>query len=214
MESEDQENYLTILEAWISLVTTIMRTIEYPLVETTITEDRFKWIMSPILEAGLPAAGICRKINQDFVYGPKLYQGLGLNKPHVTKDISHIKIMFTHMNYKTITGQLLTTSYEYLQLETGLSNPLKHQYRDLGAYNSTKTCLSDLWSFCESNGLLLTSEHPISFLQSEGDKELMPLLFKTGYRKTELSILNRCRKYLQILTISEVVHGDSKTISR
>lgn len=52
--------HLTRKDAWDALQMTVLKTLEYPLVALTLTEDECTHIMAPILERGLPAAGICR----------------------------------------------------------------------------------------------------------------------------------------------------------
>ena len=41
-------------DAWYCLNNTIMKTLEYPLMATTLTRDQCKQLMSPVLERGLP----------------------------------------------------------------------------------------------------------------------------------------------------------------
>jgi len=48
----------------------ILRKLEYPLVATTFTQQECQKIMSPILTAGLPAAGMTRTFPQALVHGP------------------------------------------------------------------------------------------------------------------------------------------------
>ena len=158
--------YIPRSDSWYALTTSIMKKIEYSLPTTTISETTFNWIMAPILDAGLPAAGICRKMKHAFVYGPKLYQGLGLHHPYITQFISHIITTCTHMRKSTLTGHLLATSYEYLQLETGLSEPFKHSYQEIGKFTTSKSWLTNLWETCELHRISLNEEHPPSLIQS------------------------------------------------
>ncbi len=46
--------FLSKNDAWYALTATIMKTVEYPMATTTMTEKDWKYIMAPILLASLP----------------------------------------------------------------------------------------------------------------------------------------------------------------
>ena len=56
-------------DAWQALTQTIMKKLEYPLLALTLTEDEGDFIMAPILNSGLPSAGLCRNIPRALLYG-------------------------------------------------------------------------------------------------------------------------------------------------
>ena len=62
----------------------VMKTLEYPLVALTLTEEECNYIMASILEGGLPRSGICRNIPRVFLYGDKEHQSLGMHNLHTT----------------------------------------------------------------------------------------------------------------------------------
>jgi hypothetical protein len=49
-------------DAWYALNFTIMKTLKYPMVATTLTEAKWDKVMSPLLAAALPASRITRKL--------------------------------------------------------------------------------------------------------------------------------------------------------
>jgi hypothetical protein len=57
-------------DAWFSITTTIMKTLQYPMAATTISEKEWEHIMAPVLKAGLPRAGIARTFPRDVLYAP------------------------------------------------------------------------------------------------------------------------------------------------
>lgn len=58
-------------EAWITLTTMIMKSLEYPLAATTLSEAECTEIMWIILKETLPKTGINRYICRDVLYGTK-----------------------------------------------------------------------------------------------------------------------------------------------
>ena len=75
-------------DAWQALTLTVMKKLEYPLIALTLTEKDCIYIMAPILESGLPKAGICRNTPRALIYGNKKHQGFGLHKLHTTMGIN------------------------------------------------------------------------------------------------------------------------------
>ena len=51
-------------DAWYTMNSTIMKTLQYPLLVTSFTEEECDWIMAPILNKGLSVAHICNKIDR------------------------------------------------------------------------------------------------------------------------------------------------------
>jgi hypothetical protein len=63
--------------AWYAITATIMKTLEYPMLATTITEASWDFIMSPIRKSGLP-----KQVSSNFpgkvLYEPRKIQGMGI----------------------------------------------------------------------------------------------------------------------------------------
>jgi hypothetical protein len=116
--------FLSKNDAWHSIQTTIMKTLEYSMIATTIQEKEWEYIMAPMLKVGLPRAGFARTFPRAVLYGPSLVQGLEVFHPWYHQEILHLLTILNHTEQKTITGQLLTTSFEQLRLELGTSGYL------------------------------------------------------------------------------------------
>jgi hypothetical protein len=65
-------------KAWFSIQSCIMKSLEYPLMATSLSKAQCNRIMKPILAARLPALRINRHLPQVAVHGPKRYQGVGI----------------------------------------------------------------------------------------------------------------------------------------
>jgi Reverse transcriptase (RNA-dependent DNA polymerase) len=61
-------SFLKRHEAWYAINVSIMKSVEYPLLATTMTKKQLDYVVSPILKAGLPKAGVCRTIARELVF--------------------------------------------------------------------------------------------------------------------------------------------------
>jgi hypothetical protein len=75
--------FLSQEDATYALHRTIMKTLEYPLVATTMDKLQWDYIMSPIIKLTLPRMGFVRSFPRDVVYGPEDLCGLGVLTPLV-----------------------------------------------------------------------------------------------------------------------------------
>lgn len=75
---------------WESMNTTVLQSIQYSLPSTTLSFSQCWKIMSKLLQAALPRAGIVRTIPRDLVYGPLKYQGLAVPCLFTHQQVEHI----------------------------------------------------------------------------------------------------------------------------
>ena len=97
-----------------------MKTVEYPMMATYLSKDQCETIMRPFLNAGLSASSICSKMPRPVIWGPLRYQGLGIHHLWMTQGVEHLLAMLRHASRQTLTGQLLWTTMEEVQLEIGV----------------------------------------------------------------------------------------------
>jgi hypothetical protein len=60
-------------EGWFLLQYCVMKTLEYPLMSTSLSKAQCNKIMKPFWAAALPALGINRHLTLTIVHGPQLY---------------------------------------------------------------------------------------------------------------------------------------------
>jgi hypothetical protein len=69
---------LSKADAWYALNSSLLPSLQYPMIATTISEKSWEYIMVPILRVGLPRSGIARNFPRDILYGRKSLQGFGI----------------------------------------------------------------------------------------------------------------------------------------
>ena len=94
--------FLSKNDAWYAINTTIMKTLEYPMTATTISEENWEHIMVPLLAAGLPRAGMARTFPRDILFGPTTVQGFGIIHPWYHQQILHLIALLEHTQQQTI----------------------------------------------------------------------------------------------------------------
>jgi hypothetical protein len=198
---------------WTALMSTVFPKLRYPLPATTLSKKECDSILSPLLKAALPAAGICRNFPRVLVFAPTKYQGLGVPNLYTEQGISHIFQCLHHAHQQSnITGQLLRASLEQLQLELGLPGyPFSHEFKSFG-HLATTSWIKSLWQFLSDTAISLHGQGPTLPLRRDNDLYLIQSFYDAGFRGASLQALNRCRLYLQATTLSDIATGSGCSI--
>ena len=199
---------------WLSMRTGIFKTLEYPLAATTFTPLQCRELCAPLLRVGLSRSHIVRSMPRDVVYGPSAYGGFNLPNLYVEQGLAHLRTFLQFgRSRRYITGFLLRSSVEFLQLEIGiLDNPF-HQDPAIWSASAAPTWCTSLWQFCSAHHIALPSiTTPFPLLRS-GDRPLMRAFWHAGYRSPKiLKQLNACRLFLQALTLANITTTDGRHI--
>ena len=78
---------------------------------------------------------------------------------------------------------------------------------------ATPSWIKDLWKFVYEHNIILQDNTPSLSLTSNADKFLMDIFQCHTFRKRELIQLNKCRKYLRVLSVSDILIGDGTQVS-
>ena len=114
----------------------------------------------------------------------------------------------------TIQSKLIRTSAELLKLELGLNGPLfSHKAKDWQVI-ATLSWIKNTWQFGDSNNITMVDDIQDFRLRRLHDKTIMDTFFAAGFRKGDLQAINRCRLYLKVITIADVVTGCGKKVSK
>ena len=100
--------------------TSFMPSLSYKTVASQFTEQQWKKMISPAIQATLNAAGIVRNMAHAVVYGPAKYQGLGVLNPFFLQQIFHITTLITEAMCNSSTGKLFRYSAETFRVEIGM----------------------------------------------------------------------------------------------
>ncbi|CAJ1932027.1 unnamed protein product, partial [Cylindrotheca closterium] len=85
------------------LCITIQKTLEYPMALNFFSPQEWNKILSSVLRAALPEAGICRHFPRAMVYAPIALQGVGVPHPYGLQVIKHLDMLLRHPANQTKT---------------------------------------------------------------------------------------------------------------
>jgi len=181
------------------LRSTIQKSLEYPMALTTLSATQWEKILSPVLMAALPKAGICRTFSRVVVFAPMSFQGVGVPHPYAIQMTKHLDMLLRHQANRTKTGKFLEANIQAHQLETGTAYGIFQQ-----VYSNTAILASDIHVEFNSPPLLL---------QRQGDQLLTDMFMEALVDQSTLKWLNWCRTYLHAVTLSDIVTADGKHIT-
>jgi len=193
-------------EAWLAVISSILRSLSYPLPALRLTKKQWDRILAPILTYCLPAIGVCHYFPHSLVFASSTFFGLGLQHLHTMQEIAHVKDLLWHTNASTLMGILYRTSFEIGLIEIGFGTCIL-DIPDITIQLSTQFLIWDVITSLRQYNIDLHHDVYFSF-PHEGDKLIMAALWDLGLSPKELQACNHCRLYLRVLYLSDMVTGD------
>ena len=202
-------------DAFQSISTRIMKTLEYPLCATTFTRSECNNLVKPIHDAAFPKAHICRTIPHAIRYGSIDTLGLGLDDLYVTQGIDKVILYMEEINGTSMTTPLLRANLEWAMIHVGIGERNIFDL-DFDAFGHLlpPTWIRSLWQFIHEYKIELPSHDFMLKKKRDEDKFLMEAFHTNGFNAQQLQQLNRCRHYLQVETLSDITDGTGNQISK
>lgn len=169
-------------------------------------------LQSTTLQAVLPKLHLNRNTARSIIHGPAALGGLSLPHIHTLQGIDKLYLFLGHLRIRDRTAQLLHSDLSYLQLLTG-SGSLCLNLSIADYQWVEKGWLTSLWDYV--NTVHLQFIYPALWLPPlprAGDAYLMEQFLQLKLPNNTLARLNRCRLYLQVITISDLTSADGSTI--
>ena len=167
--------------------------------------------MSPAIQQLLVSIGICRNFPCALVFAPTKYFGLGIKHLYTSQETERILNMIQHTANNTETGNLYRASLEHLIIEVGMGELVFDQpYHEL-CFLATPSLVKSTWQFLYTNSIHLKHDVNIPILR-EQDRPIMQDFYASGYRDLQLAAINRCRLFLNVYSMSDIVTSDGLSI--
>ena len=179
-------------ENWLAYVHTICKSMEYPMVTTSIKGKLWDSIFWKINETTLLKCGFSSSFTKDILYGPMKYQGMGgPMEPKHHQELENIKTLVQEVNSQRRCGNQMQITTEQMRLEAGFPGPFTDvPYHKLSPC-TTDTWIKSVWEACYSYNISLHDKFGTFQLARVFDQVLMPALEKIC-TKEELFQLNLC----------------------
>ena len=182
--------------AWEAVKTQIIATFKYPAAAIQLTEADWDYICRPVLTAGLPKSGIAKNFPRQAVWGPQLFQGLGLMHPFHFQELTHLEVILKHCSQDTFIGKMIQQSWEALRLELGLSGHLTDWDYETWGPLATNCWLKNVWKYCDEHGVQMEDAFPHLSTSRTNDVFLMEAFFNNPeVPNSDLKTLNECRTF-------------------
>jgi len=205
---------LSQLAQWKAVESIVEPSIMYPLVNTLYSSSDIQPIESINSQLQCSALGFNIHFPHALLYGPLSLGGLGLPSPTYKNTRHRINYFLFIIRCQTAAGQKFEISLIYTQLEIGtfqqfLSTPY-HQFGHL----ATISMVAQIWRETEPLGIHLKPPSNATWIPDPlhpCDLSIMDLATSI-YDKKGSTIINRCRIYLQIISICDLLLFDSTSI--
>ena len=188
----------------------IHKSLQYPLPATTLSEDDLQELSNKLYEVSLPRCGINRKFPIKYRHLPEKYQGLALPNLYLHQETSKLLEVLTTNNTKHILWDQYRLGMEILQMQTGMLECVLNTDYEKFHHLVEETWITSQWKFMWKNNLKMKGWNHEIAPQRVGDKGIMETFARKRYSAQKMKKLNTCRRYLNALTISDVVNGNGK----
>ena len=180
---------------------------------TTFTHKQCEDIQKPIYKAILPKMGYNCHIRLAIRYGPVKYGGIGLVNLATEQALKHVQYIVGTIRQSTELADTIIISLSTIQLQAGVEGLFLNKSRNQIPYLHGNSRIFYLWNVCNEYKLQIQVDRvwtPSS--QRQNDKTIMDLLIEKKYPVDHLRIMNKCRLYLQVIYLSDIVSADGKTM--
>ena len=195
--------------------TSFMPTLSYRMIATQFTEQEWNKAIRPAIRVTCNAAGMAKNFSRAVLFGPQKHQGIGVkNHPFFLQEIIHITAFLDEAACNSFTGELYA---EFFRVELGVSFSLTStpynkitfaSYMPQGWYKS-------LWKFMSNPlyNLDITEDYDDLPLLRNKDVYIMQAFVNKGYKNADLKALNFVRKFIQVVSLTDIATTDGHHIS-
>ena len=185
--------------------------LEYRLPVTTFTEQQGDEIVKQLYWQILPNLGASRNFPKVFRYASYDFYGLELPHPYIEQGIKAVEMVLTYGNSDCLSFKMFRMELEQFQLEVGSGKIFFDLDHTKWAQPITKCWLWYVWEFVSRFKIKVHSKIAVG-VQRVNDKFIMDIMH-TIYTNTEiLRSINRCRQYLEVLTLADITTGDGSKV--
>jgi len=187
----------------------------FPLMAMTFTELQCNRIQSPAINALLQKLHLNRKTARSIIHGPTLYGGMDLPHLFTSQGFHQLKFLLGHLRAQDKTNKLLLIGHGYVQLSVGISRNFLNESYSTYHHWVCPSWFTSLWYFMDKLQLQVTIKKAwIPPTADTSNVNLMNYFVSQGLSRKSLQSVNRCRIYLQVLPLSDIVSADGRTLIR
>jgi hypothetical protein len=200
-------SHLTHQEALTAYLQYLLPKVRYQPPLLSLSQTNCNQLQSTILMTFLPKLNINRHTARSIIHGPEELGGLELPHLYTTQGMEKLRLFLGHLRLQDRTATLIHCDITILQLLSGVGSfILKQQY-------TSYTWIESGWEFLTKvNFKLIYPRQWLPNLSRIGDSYLMDLFLRLELPQSTMISLNRCRLYLQVITVSDIASADGTYI--
>jgi len=162
----------------------------------------------------LPKCGVSSKFPNDFRYLPHQYQGLGLPDMYYEQESNKLAELVFKSYSESICWKQLNLSLQIAQSIVGTYDiVLNANYSQLH-HLLPETWIKSLWKFVFDQKLQIRGWKANIQAKRQYDPPIMDVFVQKGVSKGTLTILNKCRRYIDAISLSDISTGDGTNLSK
>jgi len=195
-----------------SYVQHLLPRLRFQLPALSLTDAECHAILSPALQATLPKLHVNRNTARSIIHGPVTIGGMALPNLSTVQGIDKLHLLLGHVRLQDETGRLIKIDLSYVQLLSGSATFVLN--RPYNEYTWLEWgWVTSLWKFISQTQLtFIFPAHWLPKPSRQGDLLLMDYFIALRLQPAVLGTLNRCRVYLQVLTLSDITSADGSYI--
>ena len=158
--------------------------------------------MAPVICTGLNQLHVSSKITRKIVYDNDSEFGLGVTNLYHYQGTEIVSTIVQHLQQDSFTGKLLRTSIEAAKIEIGSEhNTFQLPFATSSSF-LTDCWIKYVWRYAREQNIHIDDQVTYSLSgNSPDDPFIMDVCVTLGLKKRSLLKFNRCRLYLQIITL-------------
>jgi hypothetical protein len=149
--------------------------------------------------------GYMRTTAYSILFGPKFLGGAGFLRWLTLQGEGQILLFIKHWRAYDDAGRLLRVAVAWVQYQSGVGIPIFENPHLHLPYLESRWLPSMRAFLSQINGQLILDKTYVAPLQREQDEYIMSRVLETGvFTDHELHLINCCRLYLNVITVSDV----------
>jgi hypothetical protein len=208
---------LSKFEVWLAYFSCFIPAIAFTFAVTSFTMTQLTTLQKPAIQATLPPLGFNRNISRDIIFGCPLFGGIGLRNLVFEQGIAQLELIVLHVRTCSSQGDLFMIGLSWWHLVVGFSSS---SWEDVNAhipyvahtwYSSLKTFLALVHGTVYIPPSYFIPWPPVR----ANDAMIMKCITQLpGVSRANLESFNRCRLFLGILFLMEIMAANSGALTR
>jgi exonuclease III len=200
--------------AWIYYSSVFLRSVGYPLGVCHLTDSQLDSLQGSMITTTLKKMGYNSRMSRAVVFGPTKYGGLDFRDLRIEQGVESLRLLMRHLRFPGQPQQMALITLDRLQHNSGLGtflleSPYIHAPHIEGLW------ISQIRKFLQSiEGSLQIADLTIQPLQRIQDYYIMDAVISSrAFTSSEISRINYCRLYLQVLTVSDMTNATGNRLA-